>query len=178
MKARKGKSTRPPVDEDRAEETSEIGERKEKVLHARIPQSLDREIKRRAQHLGLSVSTVVRQVLLGTFDIVEDIVADGADLALSITGGESRRANRTAQQRLASEPAGISEADVIGWQEVILNRNALCHLCNGILAKGTRAATGIRETPGPAAILCVTCLDSMTKPPTDGRKRPPKKRSN
>src|SRR5262249_31345402 len=61
-------------------------ERKERVLHTRVPDSLDRHLKRRARSLGMSVSTVVRNVLLTTFGLVEDIVSDSTDIALAVAG--------------------------------------------------------------------------------------------
>ena len=44
---------------------------KDRVLQARIPEHLDEELRDRAEQLGLSVSTVVRNVLLNTFELVE-----------------------------------------------------------------------------------------------------------
>ena len=44
--------------------------RKERVIHTRVPESLDDEIKRRATGLGLSVSNLVRNVLQHTFGLV------------------------------------------------------------------------------------------------------------
>jgi hypothetical protein len=42
---------------------------KDRVLQARIPEQLDEELRDRAEQLGLSVSTIVRNVLLNTFDL-------------------------------------------------------------------------------------------------------------
>ena len=49
---------------------------KDRVLQARIPRHLDDELREHAEQLGLSVSTVVRNVLLNTFQLVEGVVAD------------------------------------------------------------------------------------------------------
>ena len=145
------------------------GERNEKVLHARIPGSLDREIKRRARGLGMSVSTVVRNVLLHTFDLVEDIVTDSANIALSIAGDEETLPPTAPRGRRAGAD---HEDDVLGWQEAVLNLNAVCGRCNAILAKGTAAAIGIRETPGPRSIICTSCLAALrpsgSEPQKDG----------
>src|SRR5204863_7152741 len=73
-------------DEPDPAEPVDLGHRKEKVLHTRVPESLDRHIKRRARGLGMSVSTVVRNVLLSTFGLVEDIVTDSTTIALAMTG--------------------------------------------------------------------------------------------
>jgi len=146
------------------------GEKNEKVLHARIPGSLDREIKRRARGLGMSVSTVVRNVLLHTFDLVEDIVTDSANIALSIAGDEAATPTTTPRGRRTSEeqdPHAGHDPVVLGWQEAVLNVNAVCGHCNTILAKGTAAAIGILETPGPRSIICTSCLAAEMTPDKD-----------
>ena len=64
-------------------------ELKERVIHTRVPESLDNEVKRRAGNLGLSVSNLVRNVLENAFGLVEDIVADSAEIARSARGDPS-----------------------------------------------------------------------------------------
>ena len=129
----------------------QLGERKERVLHTRIPESLDREIKRRARGLGMSVSTVVRNVLMNTFDLVENFVNDGANRAMSIMGEQPTPAN-----------------GILGWQEAILELNAVCERCNAILPAGTTAAIGVHEGHGPRAIICKSCLDRVAAKATAG----------
>jgi hypothetical protein len=160
-KPRKG-SDSPETPEEGAEE------RQEKVLHTRISPTLDREIKRRARGLGMSVSTVVRNVLLHTFDLVEDIVNDSAGVALSLAGDE------VAARSDASKGSGRSRAgqtddpgEVIAWQEAVLNLNAVCDRCNTILASGTKAAIGIRDTPGPRSIICTACVEALGSDPSE-----------
>lgn len=137
--------------------SDERDERKERVLHTRVPESLDRQLKRRARGLGMSVSTVVRHVLLNTFGLVEDIVADSTNVALAITGAEAAPSPR---RDLAGQ-SGDASGEILGWQEAVLNLNAVCDRCNGILARGTRAAIGVRSEPGPRAIICRACLDTI-----------------
>lgn len=128
------------------------GEKHDKVLHTRISPSLDREIKRRARGLGMSVSTVVRNVLLHTFDLVEDIVNDSANIALSIAGDDSEGSAR-------DDASAASE--ILGWQQLVLNMNAVCDRCNAILAKGTDAAIAVRDRPGPRTLICESCLSRV-----------------
>jgi len=121
-------------------------ERKERVLHARIPESLDEEIRENAARLGLSVSNLVRNVLQNAFGLVEDIMADGAAIARSATRG--------------SEPPKSGEKSrTIGWQEGVLSVNAVCERCNEILARGNRAMIGIVEGTGARPIRCSTCVE-------------------
>jgi hypothetical protein len=146
-----------------AETAGEAQARKEKMLHARIPENLDREIKRRAGNLGLSGSTVVRHVLLNTFNLVEDIVTDSTGIARSISGDDASPADSGRAPRDGNDPGSN---DVIGWQEAILNLNAVCDRCNAILAAGKKAAIGIRETAGPRTIICLECLAKQLKTAT------------
>jgi hypothetical protein len=136
----------------------DLEERKERVLHTRVPDSLDRHIKRRARSLGMSVSTVVRNVLLTTFGLVEDIVNDSTDIALAVTGHEGVRSRGRTRG-----PAASASPEPIAWQEAVLNVNAVCDQCNAILAKGTRAAVGVHEQPGPRAVLCRACLGALER---------------
>jgi len=141
----------------------DLDERKEKILHTRVPDSLDRHIKRRARSLGMSVSTVVRNVLLTTFGLVEDIVNDSADIALAATGHETLDSRHRLRARAPYTQGPTGSAEVLAWQEVVLNLNAVCDDCNAILRKGTRAGISVRELPGPRAIICSRCLGKLER---------------
>jgi hypothetical protein len=152
------------------DETVDPGARKERVLHTRVPDSLDRHIKRRARSLGMSASTVVRNVLLTTFGLVEDIVNDSADIALAVTGKHPDPTRLRARSRGGDASDG-GPSPVLAWQDAVLNRNAVCDDCNAILHKGQRAAIGIREDAGPRAIICPACLAKLQGAEPASRKR-------
>lgn len=141
---------------------------KDRVLQARIPEQLDEELRNRAEQLGLSVSTIVRNVLLHTFDLVEGVVTDSSQIARALTGWD------------AAPSDADTEATVIGWQEAILNKNGICEQCNVILPVGQRAAIGV-PTGARATLLCLECLATLS-PSSDGPAEPPepekKKRSS
>ena len=124
---------------------------KDRVLQARIPQQLDTELRDRAEQLGMSVSTVVRNVLLNTFDLVEGVVADSAQVA------------RAAQGRM---DAPAEPGEVVAWQEGVLNRNGLCEHCNAILPLGEKAAVGVPVSSRPV-FLCLDCLASLPEHASD-----------
>jgi hypothetical protein len=121
---------------------------KDRVLQARIPEQLDEELRDRAEQLGLSVSTIVRNVLLHTFDLVEGVVIDSSQIARALAG------------RSVAAPDPDTEPAVIGWQEVTLNQNGVCEQCNVILPLGQRAAIGVPTGPR-AALLCMDCLAAL-----------------
>src|SRR5207237_7500962 len=56
-------------------------EPKDKVLHTRIPESLEDAIKDKARRLRIPVSNLVRNVLEQAFQLVEEVVDDGLEIA-------------------------------------------------------------------------------------------------
>jgi len=56
-------------------------ERKERVIHTRVPESLEAELRQKAEDLGISVSNLVRNVLGHAFGLVGDVVADSHAIA-------------------------------------------------------------------------------------------------
>ena len=145
---------------------------KDRVLQARIPEQLDDELRERAEQLGLSVSTVVRNVLLHTFDLVEGVVTDSTHIAKALTGWGAPSSDLD------------TESTVVGWQEAILNRNGVCEQCNAVLPIGQRAAIGMPAV-SRATLLCLECLSALSssaaepaKPPAAKKgKTPPSKRT-
>lgn len=126
-------------------------EKNERVLHTRIPESLDKELKDKASSLGMSVSNLVRNILNNAIDLVEDVISDSSRVA------RSARANREAPEDFAPGPPMI-----IGWQQLVLQRNAVCDGCNEILPRGADAAVAVTELPSPRLILCIPCMEAQT----------------
>ena len=139
--------------------------KKEKVIQTRITDNLYSKINNEANTMGMSVSNLVRNVLFNAFDLVEDIVTDGKDIAktaqknaYSILG-----LNKELQPFPDQQPSPqTSQPIILGWQEAILNLNAVCGECNDILPKGTKAAIAIMEGRGQRPIICKKCLDQLT----------------
>ena len=141
--------------------------KKERVLHTRISDALDRELRDKAAELGVSVSKLVRNALLTTVDLVENIVADSARVAENATnfGNQFNRAEPNQPASAVEEsdsPNESFEADqIIGWQELTLNLNAICGQCNEILPKGSKAAIGLTMSGGSTQVLCEGCLSAL-----------------
>ena len=136
--------------------------KKEKVLHARISQDLEKQIRKEAGSLGVSVSNLVRNILANTFDLVEDIVSDSAAMTRSKRDRPLGPVTEDSGRRDYPPPGGPDQGRVLGWQEVVLNLNAVCAQCNGILKKGERAAIAVVQGGGPSPIICLTCLEEIT----------------
>jgi hypothetical protein len=120
-------------------------EKKERVIHTRVPESLEAHLRERAQELGVSVSNLVRNVLGHAFGLVGDVVADGHAIARAARGDKDR------------PPAATDE--VIGWHSITLAKNAVCTRCNAILAKGKPASIGMTERGAVGPIVCPTCTE-------------------
>ena len=139
-------------------------DKKERVIHTRISEIMDDELKDKAASLGVSVSNLVRNILQHTLGLVEDIVADSASVARSARGERpTETPPRSAETYVAPPPVAppAAEPPVIAWQPAVLNLNAVCAQCNAILAKGTSAAVGIMDRPGPRPVLCTRCLAAL-----------------
>lgn len=134
---------------------------KDRVLQARIPEELDEELRDRAEQLGLSVSTVVRNVLLNTFNLVEGVVSDSADIARAIAGQKQPPSQASSEQPARELPAPDAVENVIGWQEAVLNQNGVCDQCNAILPTGERAAIGVPAGARPV-LMCLDCLATLS----------------
>ena len=139
---------------------------KDRVLQARIPEQLDEELRDRAEQLGLSVSTVVRNVLLHTFDLVEGVVTDSAQIARALQGRDAPSPETPAALPGPGPATGESAeaAPIIGWQEAVLNQNGICEKCNEILPRGERAAIGV-PAQARVTLLCLDCLAALSAPP-------------
>src|SRR5450432_3057737 len=131
---------RPPAEESESEN-------KDRVIHTRVPESLEAELRERAQTLGVSVSNLVRNVLGHAFGLVGDVVADSHAIA------------RAAKGEPPAPPTAIE--DVLAWQAIVLGKNAVCARCNELLPKGRDAAIGIAESGGDRVIICTNCLEEL-----------------
>ena len=141
-------------------------EKKERVIHTRVPESLEAELRQKAQDLGISVSNLVRNVLGHAFGLVGDVVADSQAIARAARGdkpadrGTAPGAPTVPQAAAGPAPASAIE-DVLGWQPVVLGKNAVCLRCNAILPRGSDAAIGVAETTGGRLVICLACLEQV-----------------
>ncbi len=143
--------TRKPPSNEPGE--SEEPERKERVIHTRVPESLEAQLRQRAGDLGISVSNLVRNVLGHAFGLVGDVVADSQKVARAARGETTSAA--------APSSAAPAIEDVLGWQPLVLGKNALCARCNALLPRGCDAATGVTETSATRIVICQPCVQEL-----------------
>lgn len=127
------------------EQTKKVPEPKDKVIHTRVPDTLDEELKTRASNLGISVSNLVRNILGNAFDLFGDVIVDSTNIGRAVSG-----------------PIATPDTDpVLGWHKLILNVNAVCSECNKILPKGEEAAAAVTPKGAGASFLCLNCLKEI-----------------
>jgi hypothetical protein len=146
---RKKPDAEPVADDDK-------DEKKERVLHTRVPERLDAHLRQRAEDLGISVSNLVRNVLGHAFGLVGDVVADSHAIARAARG-DSRPGGPVGTSGGGSSGSPPSIDDVIAWQPVVLGKNAVCAKCNAIVAKGMQGAIGA----GTTIVICTRCLEGL-----------------
>src|SRR5262249_3931064 len=125
-------------------------EPKERWLHTRISEALENALKREAQRRRQPVSLLVRNVLEGALDLVEDIVE--TSLAASRVGRRRRPNGRASNLD-----------DVYGWTELVRTRGAGRVPCSVDLAAGDGAWRGLRERPAPPVFLCRACIGRLRR---------------
>jgi hypothetical protein len=139
------------------------GDRKERVLHTRVPESLEAELKAHAAEMGVSVSNLVRNVLAHALGLVNDIVADSEHIVRSARDSIEAGVRAVRGGGGAGDPAGPTAPAILGWQPAVLEKNAVCDRCNDILPRGADAAIAIFDgpTPLPRPVRCPRCLEEI-----------------
>jgi len=113
--------------------------RKQEYLGARVPKQLREKIILKAESLGIPVSILIRNILT---DYVDNQIVD----SIAESGAVSE--SDTAVKR--------SFDDVIGWDQLTLNKEVVCENCSQMLSKGAEVVYGI--VPGKShVIICKKC---------------------
>ena len=175
------------LDEEQRERTGTSDpkkERKERVLHTRVPAVLEQELKRLAQSLRMPVSNVVRAILEdavtavdvvgrkaeGEMNRVVDRMAEKRQQLRDIASGRSEdkevepctdEASMGQRQEDGGEPMDGGPdplAGVLGFQPLLLASSSSCSVCGQELKAGTEAYVGVRDTPGPRVLIGPECL--------------------
>lgn len=175
----------------------ETKDRKERVLHTRVPAVLEEELKRLAEALRLPVSNLVRTILEDAISAV-DVVGKRADRELRgvaerlaaerdrLRGNLERWQHRPGRAEPAvadsdeplpapSPPPTVEDrfAGVLGWHPLILATARDCARCGRRLEAGASAFLGIGANGQPAAegglVIGSECLSSRSEEKNDGR---------
>ncbi len=141
-------------------------EKKERVLHTRVPAVLEQELKRLAQNIRVPVSNLVRTIL-------EDAVAVADRAGRGVEEELHRAAGRVSAQREAilrkrDEVVGRTKSGplggIVGFQPMVLATDTHCAVCDAELSAGESAHLGVHSDPAaPRPIVCDACLPRPKK---------------
>jgi hypothetical protein len=134
-------------------------DKKERVLHTRVPAVLERELKRFAENLRIPVPNLVRVIL-------EDAVQAAAAAGESVEGRLKSAAEQLGREREKLTKRVLPDQDqfegVYAFQPVTLAQPATCAKCGRALARGEHAQLGLTETPpktpNDRIFVCDACL--------------------
>ena len=133
-------------------------DKKERVLHTRVPAVLERELKRFAENLRVPVSNLVRTILEDALD-----VADAA--SESVEDRLKRAADRleAERERLKKKMVADPLAHVFAFQAITLAQKAACAKCGRDLDPGEHAYLGLTDDLPPRArvsriFVCEACV--------------------
>jgi hypothetical protein len=156
--------------------------RKERVLHTRVPEILEKELKRLSESLRLPVSNIVRAVLEDALEAAEYAgrtvqeeawnVAERFSWLNRYTGRgtdpekvastEEREAQPNVDaandQRTSDAKRDVVLRGVIGFQPLTLARSTTCSLCGRTIVEGENGYLGVRDRRGPQVIIGEECM--------------------
>ncbi len=151
------KETAASQNEDTPTTEEATSDRKERVLHTRVPAVLERELKRFAENLRVPVSNLVRAILE---DAVEAADAAGESVEGRLKGAAQQLG--LGRERLKKHVAPDPLVGVFAFQAVTLAQPATCAKCRNDLRSGERAHLGLTDTPPKSPqerlFVCATCL--------------------
>lgn len=140
-----------------ANESEERGEKKERVLHTRVPAVLEAELKRFAQSLRVPVSNLVRTILEDAVSVA-DAAGQNVESRLKAVANQVHEERERLKKRVASDPL----RDVFAYQAITLAQSAACARCQKALVPGAQAHMGMTDPPArsPASrvFVCDACL--------------------
>ncbi len=134
-------------------------DKKERVLHTRVPALLERELKRFAENLRVPVSNLVRAILEDAI-IAADAAGESVEGRLKRAAAQIEHERERLKKRVAPDPFSA----VFAFQPITLAQPSACAKCGRDLARGEHAHLGMTETPPRSAadriIVCDACLPS------------------
>lgn len=142
-------------------------QKKERVLHTRIPAALDDALKGFAQSMRVPVSNLVRVLLEDAVAVTQRASDRVVEAAEHVADKAATRAGVKAPDAApkAARPGAAADplAGVFGYQPLTLAIEGTCARCSGALPVGASAYLGLRDGAGPRVFVCADCLPKPTK---------------
>lgn len=115
--------------------------RKEEYLGARVPKALRAKVIAQAEAQGLPVSILIRNILEQAF-ANDGLAAVNIEQAKTIPDGNT---------------PGVDFPQVIGWEQITLNRALRCTACDRVIQAGSKVTLGLSGPGEEHVILCRKC---------------------
>jgi hypothetical protein len=146
-------SAPPPSSRESAASEGEESDRKERVLHTRVPAVLERELKRFAENLRVPVSNLVRTILEDALDVA-DAASENVEERLKKAAQQLEHERERLKKRVMPDPL----AGVFAFQDVTLAQPAQCVKCGKDMRAGDKAHLGLTDAPRrPSAARIFAC---------------------
>jgi len=113
-------------------------DRKDKIVQTRIPEELETLLKEAALEQDTSVSNLIRNLLENTFDLVDNLVTDSANLVGTVASDAKRIATGT-KVTTQSPSATANTPQIDSWISIVPNRDLTCWQCHTTLTQGKPA---------------------------------------
>ena len=159
--------TKPLQPQPPASEPEDVGDeradRKERVLHTRVPAVLEAELKRFAQGLRIPVSNLVRTILEDAMQFA-DSASENVESRLKQAAHHLGHERERLKKRVVPPPPPESQTalrDVIAFNTVTVAQRVSCASCAKRLEPGDRAHLGLSDRPlegAPRVFVCDDCL--------------------
>jgi hypothetical protein len=132
-------------------------EKKERVLHTRVPAVLELELKRFAENLRIPVSNLVRTILEDALEVA-DAASENVEGRLKSAAKQLEKERARIKSKVLIDPL----REVFAFQEITLAQPGQCAKCRTNLNAGARAHMGLTDTPPgkgrPKIFVCDSCL--------------------
>ena len=146
-------SEKPPASSD----DDARGDKKERVLHTRVPAVLETELKRFAQNLRIPVSNLVRTILEDAMQMA-DAAGENVETRLKTAALHLEHERARLKLKVTRDPL----RDVVAFQRVTVAQPTGCSKCAKPMDRGELAYIGVTDQPlrpGAARIfVCDGCL--------------------
>jgi hypothetical protein len=134
---------------------SEKEDKKERVLHTRVPAVLEAELKRFAQNLRIPVSNLVRTILEDAL-VVADAAGDRVEERLRKTASQLQSERERLRRKIKPDPL----SDVYAFQQVTVAQATTCAKCEVALEAGDHAHLGLIDPTVSGGIARVFVCDA------------------
>jgi hypothetical protein len=152
------KGKRPVEALEPEKEESVRDDKKERVLHTRVPAVLEAELKRFAQNLRVPVSNLVRTILEDALEVA-DAAGDRVEERLRNAATQLQTERERLRRKIRPDPL----SDVYAFQPVTLAQPAHCAKCDAALAVGDEANIGLLDPNVEGNVRIFVCDDCLPK---------------